>query len=394
MGIALKKILYLDVIGGISGDMLVGGLLELDVPFDLLETELSKLKLEGVQLASQRQERHHISGTQFSVRWNEPLTPVSRPMRLIRQMFHDADFSPAVKEKALSVFSRLAEVEGRIHNQNVEDVHFHEVGAWDSIADILSIAICLDYLQIAAIYVSPVPTGMGVIQSAHGCLPIPAPATLLLLQGFPVIQDSLPYERTTPTGAAVLSVFAKPRPNPLNYTVERVGIGIGRRNFAEVPNILRCVLGHQTEPTISDERVECSEANIDDCPAEWMGYAHERLMGVGALDVWFIPVQMKKNRPGTLIQVLHSALLREAIHGILFEETSTLGVRYTTWNRTVLQREETQVQTPWGRVRGKSSLAGGFQSFSPEFEDCRKIAQEYKLSIKEVYQKTKDCFYH
>ncbi len=398
----MRKILYLDLVGGIAGDMFVASLLNLGVPLSVLEQGFSQLKSPGFQFTIQSSQRHHISGTQFAVESDESakMDHVHRSFRKIRQLICDSKLSPNVQSLALRVFERLAAAEGKIHNTSPENVTFHEVGAWDSIADIVGAALCLDYLQIHDIFASVVPVGTGFVMTAHGRMPIPAPATLELLKGFHILNDSLPYERTTPTGAALLAALAKPSPPLLTYQVENVGIGVGNQKREEVPNILRSILGlvsdidfSASDTEMPSEQVECSEANIDDCSSEWLGYVHERLLTLGALDVWFVPIQMKKSRPGVILQVLHTPELRQHVHHLLLSETTTLGVRYHTLQRNTLKRNIVEVSTQWGVVKGKKAEIGGVLKFSPEFEDCREIALNQDIPIQTVYRVVEKNFW-
>ena len=394
----MRRLLHLNVIGGIAGDMVVGGLLDLGVPFSLLEEGMKKLEALPLRLAQQKEKRHEISGTQFHVE-NLACDPhPHRSFKTIQQMIEDSFLTSPVKETVLKIFKKLALVEGKIHQKPPEEVHFHEIGAWDSIADIVCVALCLDYLKIGDIYVSSIPLGTGFVKTAHGTMPIPAPATLELLRGFDIIQDSLPFERTTPTGAAILAALAKPQPDTLLYTVDRIGIGTGSQDRHEVPNIVRCILGLQEtsqdfEDSLHHEVVECTETNIDDCTPERLGYVHERLMATGALDVWFIPIQMKKNRPGVLVQVLHLPEIRLQVQRLIFQETTTLGLRFRTFQRNFLTRTIVEVQTPWGMVRGKQSTYEEQSRFSAEFEDCRKIALAHGIPLNHVFNVVEESFW-
>ncbi|MBF0277663.1 MAG: nickel pincer cofactor biosynthesis protein LarC [SAR324 cluster bacterium] len=388
----MQKILFFNLVGGIAGDMLVGALLELGVPFSLLEQGIRQLRGLDVRISHKKAKRHQIYGTQFIVENNAPQgVQPDRSYRNIKELIGESLLSPNVKQKSLKIFEVLAIAEGKIHQVALEQVHFHEVGAWDSIVDIVCVALCLDYFQINDIYVSPIPTGTGFVATEHGKMPIPAPATLELLRGFEIIQDSLPFERTTPTGAAILAALAQPQPVSFQYTIEAVGNGTGTQNRTEVPNIIRCVLGFRSEVgnevrEDQTELIECSETNIDDSTPECLGYVHEQLLAIGALDVWFIPIQMKKNRPGLLLQVLHPPKMRAEIHQLIFRETTSLGIRFRIWNRVALERTVVKVETPWGIVRGKQSRLNGQIQFNPEFEDCRKIAMAEDMPLKEVYR--------
>ncbi len=394
----MKKILFIDAVGGLAGDMLVGGLLDLGVPFSVLEKGLNLLKIRGIQFSFCQEQRHHVSGVRFFV--TNAMEAGGHPARSfenIKQLLEQSKLPADGRTLALKIFEKLAIAEGKVHNTVPEKVCFHEVGAWDSIADIVGVALCLDYLQINDIFVSPVPTGTGFVETAHGQMPIPAPATLLLLQGFEVIHDSLPFERTTPTGAAILAALAQPHATPFQYTVDRVGIGIGTKKRLEIPNITRCILGYQHDEQATQAvdigLVECSEANVDDCTPECLGFVHEKLLDAGALDVWFISVQMKKHRPGTLIQVLHTPEGRAEMHRIIFQETTTLGIRYQQWNRVSLQRDIIEVDTCWGVVRGKKSVFSQQVKFSPEFEDCRRIAAVQHIPLRDVFRVVEESFW-
>ncbi len=394
----MKKILYIDAVGGIAGDMLVGGLLDLGVPFSIMEEGLGLLKIPHLEFSFSKEQRHHIAGVRFFVKNSAAgEDQQTRSFENIEQLLQTSELSAAVKKRALKIFEKLAIAEGKIHQVAPEKVHFHEVGAWDSIADIVGVALCLDYLQINDIFVSPVPTGTGFVGTEHGQMPIPAPATLLLLEGFEIIHDSVPFERTTPTGAAVLAALAQPHATPFQYTVDRVGVGIGTQKRLEIPNITRCILGYQNDEQVSQTvdigLVECSETNVDDCTPECLGFVHERLLDAGALDVWFTPIQMKKYRPATLIQVLHTPENRTKIHRIIFQETTTLGIRYQQWNRVSLQRDIVELETPWGIVRGKKSIFDQQIHFSPEFDDCRKIALEHHIPLRDVFRVVEENFW-
>lgn len=392
----MKSILYLDIIGGIAGDMLVGGLLDLGVPFSLLEEELKKLQIPEFEITTKREKRHQVAGTHFIVKQTHP-SPAHRAFHDIKILLEKTPLKDGVRERSLKIFETLANAEGHIHQVLPDKVHFHEVGAWDSIADIVGISICLDYLAIHDIYVSPIPTGTGYIKTAHGQMPIPAPATMVLLKGFEIIKDTLPFERTTPTGAATIAALAQSAPPSFQYRINQVGIGIGTKISPDVPNILRCVLGTVSETVEREsdiELVQCSESNLDDCSPEYLGYVQEQLFEIGALDVWMTSIQMKKNRPGVLLQVLHIPEKRKCIHDLIFRETTTLGIRYCEWNRVPVKRNIVEISTPWGIIKGKEASLNGHIQFSPEFEDCRKIAKTHKIPLKDIYRIVTEHYWH
>ena len=382
----MADILYLDPVGGISGDMTVAALVELGVPLERLRAGLSAVGLKGVELSTERATRHHLAGTRFLVSAPAEAHP-HRAYREIRRLIADSSLAPGARNTALDIFARLAEAEGEVHGIAAEEVDFHEVGAWDSIADCVCAAVALDHLRPAAVFCGPVPLGGGTVNTAHGTMPVPAPAALALLRGFPVVQGGPAFERTTPTGAAILAAVAQPAPDPFAYTPVAIGLGIGAKDHPQVPNVLRAVLGRRDgPPTEGRDTVECAEANLDDANPEWIGFLMERLLEAGALDVSLIAVQMKKNRPGTLIQVLYPPPLRGAVADLLFSEVTTLGVRFRSQERLVLPREKVKVATPLGEVEGVAASHDGAARFSPEFESCRRIALEKGVPLREVYR--------
>jgi len=411
------RILYLDLVGGIAGDMTVAALIELGVPTDYLRTGLDALGVAGLTIETGREQRHHIAGTRFHVRVDEHgVAPergagheahphdhghahgaghahAHRAYADIRALLERSTLPDGARDRAQHMFRVLAEAEGAVHDVPPDDVTFHEVGAWDSIADLVCTALALDYLRPAAVYCSPVPLGHGTVQTAHGTMPVPTPATARLLTGFDVTHGGPAFERTTPTGAAVLAATAQPAPRNLMYTLERVGVGLGSREEPEVPNMLRAVLGNAGSQLAGREHIECAETNLDDASPEWLGFLMERLMEGGALDVVFLPAHMKKNRPGTLVQVLYQPDRRETVLDVLFSETSTLGVRWHSLERVFLEREAATVSTSWGEVAGKVTRYGATERFSPEFDACRRIAVTYGVPLPEVYRAAERAFH-
>ena len=402
-------LLYLDLVGGLSGDMCAGAWVDLGVPMELLRERVSQAGLTGVRLASHREQRHQIAGTRFVVA-REDGAPADGglPMpsalsggghtawREIDAQLGASALPHRCADLARRIFRLLAEAEGAIHGVPTERVQFHELGAWDSMADIVCVAAGVEHLGAEEVWVSPVPVGAGQIRTAHGVMPVPAPATLRLLQGFPVVHGGPAFERTTPTGAAILAALARPAPESFAYIPERIGIGIGKAERAEVPNLVRAVLGRAgragAPPGVTVERIEMAAANLDDCSPEWIGFAVERLFSVGVLDVALVPIQMKKNRPGTQIQALYPPALRERVLEVLFAEGTTLGVRFQSWERAILPREAVTVNTPWGPVMGKLARFGERQRFSPEFEACRKLAVTHGIPLPEIYRAAEWAF--
>ncbi len=292
-----------------------------------------------------------------------------------------------VKERSLSVFKKLAEAEAKIHGCRVDDVHFHEVGAVDAIVDIVGTALGLEHLEVDRLVASPLPLGSGFVTSQHGRLPIPAPATVEILKGLPVYGSGVDAELVTPTGAAIVAALAELVGDMPKMRIETIGYGAGQRVLADRPNLLRIVLGHGDTHEPGDETIAVLETTVDDMNPEWIGYLMEALFEDGALDVYWTPVHMKKNRPGTVIHVLGPLPLKEKLMGRLLSETTSIGVRHSMVQRKCLDREPVTVDTPFGSVRAKRIVeADGTARIVPEFEVCRKIAREQGIPIRRVYE--------
>ena len=375
------KILYFDCFAGIAGDMTVAALLELGLPIETLREGLAALPLSGYSLESSRVDRHGIAGTSFKVTLLQQDQP-HRHYYGIADMIEAAPLKPRVKELAQRIFRRLAEAEASVHGVTLERVHFHEVGAVDSIVDIVGTAIGLDHLRIDKIYASPLPFGRGFVQTAHGRLPVPAPATAFLMQGIPLAGDIGEGERVTPTGAAIIAALAEGFGHPPAMKTERIGYGAGEKDFQELPNLLRLVLGEATE-TADPEEVLVIETHVDDMSPEIFGYLMERLLEEGALDVTFSPLQMKKNRPATRLTVIANQRDLEKLSGIVLSESTAIGLRYYPVRRITLGRSIEVRNTSLGSVRVKV-LEGG--RVAPEFDSCRQIAIARSLPLIEVYR--------
>jgi len=375
---------YLDAFSGLSGDMFLGALLDAGLDLRELEQALASLNLGGYRLAATRRTVSGISAVKFDVELLE--AQPERRLGQIRDLIEGSDLSAAVKGSAVAVFTALAEAEAKIHRTSPEEVHFHEVGAVDSIIDIVGVAWSLSRLEIGELMVSPLPMGGGFVRSRHGQLPVPAPATVELLAGFPVKLRDGQGEMVTPTGAALVKVLARPAPIPLTFQIERIGYGAGSASFDDRPNLLRLMLGREAPPAASDEIVEIA-TNIDDLNPQIYDYVSERLFAAGAYDVVLTPTIMKKGRPAITLTVLAEAARRDAIADILFSETTTIGLRYHPVSRLKLEREVKQVQTRWGPIRVKVSRRGSsVVNLSPEYEDCRRAAAEHGVALKEVAQ--------
>lgn len=378
------KIAYLDCFSGISGDMFIGSLLDSGLSFNELKESLLTLPFNGFHLEMKREARNEIYGTRFTVRLDKN-EQEHRNLKTIRKIIQRSRLSSSVKEKSVRIFETLAGVEGKIHNKPIEEVHFHEVGAWDSIVDIVGTVYGLERLGISSLFVSPLPLGSGFAETAHGRIPIPAPATIAILEGIPVYNSGTQSEMVTPTGAALvkgLSTSFGPMPPMM---IEKTGYGAGERNLPDRPNLLRILIGCLQTQDQADT-VVVLETNIDDMSPEWLGYLMDRLFDAGALDVVFCPVHMKKNRPGVQIQVMGRPGQKDELMNILFMESSTLGIRFQYSQRKVLQRSVEEVDSPWGRIKVKKVLEGdGAPFFLPEYEACRKVALKTNCPLKEIF---------
>ncbi len=377
------KIAYFDAFSGISGDMTVGALLHLGVPLDGLQQELAKLPLSGYRLSQSIRHLSEIRATKFDVEVHEPL--VERSFRAIAEMLRESTLIPQVKEMSLRIFSTLAEAEGRVHGVAPGAVHFHEVGAVDSIVDIVGAAFGLYTLGVEKVYASTLPMGKGFVPSRHGVLPIPAPATVELMKGLQVRLEDGAAEMVTPTGAAIIAALAQQSAIP-QLQVFAVGYGAGGRTLPDRPNLLRVLLGTLVE-TAREEQLLVLETNIDDLNPEIYEHVMERLFAAGARDVCFLPLQMKKNRPGVMLWVLGDIVDKEKLSAIMFAETTTIGIRSYPVARVALPRESKEVVTPYGAVRVKvSRTVDGRSHAAPEYEDCKRLAREKNLPLKLIYE--------
>ncbi|HEY6197319.1 MAG TPA: nickel pincer cofactor biosynthesis protein LarC [Candidatus Binatia bacterium] len=377
------RIVYGDLIGGASGDMFAAALLDLGLPLDALKAELKKIPGLQYRLEVGSKKVGAIRAARFRVATGkkEP----ERSWAEIRRMLRQSALEEPIKERALDIFARLAAAEGKVHGVAPERVHFHEVGATDSIVDIVAAAAGSQHLKIDAFYFSRIPLGRGVTRSRHGALPLPGPATLELLKGLPVEWIDLAAETVTPTGAAIIASLGKSFAAAPEMAVEKVGYGAGAREFPDRPNLLRLVLGENDAASQRDEMLVI-ETNIDDMSPELYDYVFERLFAAGARDVFLTPVQMKKNRPGVLLSVVGEASLREKMTAIIFSETSTIGVRYYPVARAVLKREVVRVKTKYGAVKVKVvEQPDGARRAAPEYDDVRRIAALKKVPLKAVY---------
>lgn len=378
----VRRILYLEPVGGIAGDMFLAAGIDLGLKPEAIEAALRGLSVPGWKLAVSRAVRHAISGTHLDVVLDTREAHPHRAYSDIRRLIESAStLSPRVKERALAVFRAIGEAEAKVHGVSIDDIHFHEVGAVDSIVDICGAAVVLELLGDPEVHAAPPPLGSGSIRVAHGTMPIPVPTTLELLRDVPVRFEGV-GELTTPTGAALLKVLSHIG-HPPDFIVEKVGYGVGTKDFKDRPNVLRASLGRM-EASRSDG-LWVVEANLDDATPQLLGHLVERLLAVDALDAWVTPVVMKKSRPGHLLSALVEGGLRDTVVDTLLRESTTLGVRYHRVERQALERDWVEVETPWGRVRVKRGLRdGAVFNAHPEFEDCRRLAEAAGVPLKQV----------
>lgn len=371
------KICYFDAFSGISGDMTVGALVDAGADAAALIDGLASLGT-GAEISVERVKRRGIAASKFHVRGGE--TKAHRHLPQILKMIGGSALPERAKQNAAKVFEKLAEAEAKVHGVGMEKVHFHEVGAVDSICDIAGACLGLELLGVEAVHASAINTGSGTVTTEHGVLPVPAPATAELLNGKPVYARGPETELTTPTGAAILAALARGFGAMPPMKLTGSGYGAGDKDFATHANVLRVLLG-ETTGAVEATRVAVIEANIDDSSPQVLGYAQERLLEAGALDVTLGSLLMKKNRPGTLLKVIARLEDRETLAALVFAETSTLGLRIYEAERRVQAREMREVETLYGRVRVKVSEGG---DFAPEYDDCLKLARASGVALKKV----------
>ena len=413
---AVTKVLYFDCFSGISGDMVLGALLDAGLPLEELTRGLGSLAVSGFDISTKRVLRAGVSATKFIVHEHGNPHPAAsaqqdhshhdhdhahshdhdrahsheHPHRSLPEIFALIDrarLSASGRDRAKALFQRLADAEASIHQMPVSEVHLHEVGALDSIIDIVGAVFALEWFGADRIVSSPLNVGGGMVNSAHGRFPVPAPATVKLLGDAPIYGGAVQEELVTPTGALIVSSYASAFGPIPPMTVEKVGYGAGEREFRSTPNVLRVLIGRATEDGAQPNtgRVTVIECEIDDMNPQLFGVAMERLYAAGALEVFYVPVQMKKNRPGTLLTVVSSPERRSTLADIIFRETTTIGLRHYEMDRECLERELVTVETPVGPVRVKIARRDGrVVNAVPEFEDCARLATANNLSVKEV----------
>ena len=410
------KTLYLDIFSGISGDMFIGALIDLGADARKLERELKKLKLGGYHLHVARQQKSGIAGVKFDFHLADAHDhhhdhdhghphdhahkhhhDENRTFEKIKKLIGRSKLSPWVKKKSVAVFQRIAEAEGKIHGLPPVKVHFHEVGAVDSIVDIVGACIALELLGKPRVLAAPIVEGTGWVDYAHGRFPVPAPATLAILgvRGVGVTQCDEPHELVTPTGAALLAEFVENFGPMQSLVAEKIGFGLGTRDNQTRPNVLRAVLGRESKGQSSKskvldwetDRIAVLETNLDDVSGEILGHFVETALAAGARDVFHTPIQMKKNRPGVLLTVLCAETDADKFSELILRETSAFGIRQTVAGRRKLRREFTKIKTPFGEVTVKiGRLNGKVVQAVPEFESCKKLAVRAKIPLKRIYE--------
>jgi len=432
----IMKIAYFDCFAGIAGDMVLGAFLDCGVPLDELKKGLSSLPIadwditatpvlksgihslkvrvshgghsDDEELGARKaasfthNHAHHSHNharehTHFQNETHHHVHYHGRSMAEIRALIEASDLSSRVQQTALDIFGRIATVEAELHHSTAEDVHFHEIGGLDSLLDICGTAWCLDYLGIDAVYCSALPYSTGTVECAHGTMPVPAPATLKLLRGVPMIPTGLTGEMITPTGAGILAALAQGFGDPPAFTPRAFGMGAGTRDWTDRPNLLRITIGETTDSMVNFDRtaddglqwntLSLLETNVDDMNPELWKHALERVFAAGALDAWLAPIQMKKNRPAQMFSALCTSEHRNEVLCAMLRETTTLGVRVSTVQRAALPRENATVLTPWGDVRMKVARwqKGGVLRGAPEWDDVARLARESEVSAPEIY---------
>ncbi len=377
--------------------MVLGALVDTGIDPDYIKTELSKLKLdEEFSLDFYKTEKHGIFGTQAKVEVHEHSQESnhhkhahvhSRHLTDIFSLIDSSDLDSTVREKSKNIFDRLAEAEAKVHNTEKENVHLHEVSGIDSIVDIVGAVIGLNKLGAEKIHASPLSLGHGFVECSHGMMPVPVPGTMALLQDIPIRQTDIPKELVTPTGAAIISTLADRFGVMPNMTVSHVGYGAGSRDLEMQPNLLRICIGEISTLPETNDCIEIIETNVDDMSPEVSGYVMEKLFDCGALDVFFVPLLMKKGRPAIQINVICSAENRQKLMHILLTETTTFGVRYYAVDRVILKREIVEINTPWGPIRAKRGYLNGISIKTvPEYEDCKSIAEQTGVPLQTVFQ--------
>jgi pyridinium-3,5-bisthiocarboxylic acid mononucleotide nickel chelatase len=380
------RIAFLDTIAGIAGDMTMSAFVSAGVSLDELSAELKKLLIGGFELVGTHVQRNAIDAVHIDVVVSRE-SHHHRHLRDIYAIIDNSSLAAGVKQRAKDVFAVVAEGEARVHNISLDRVHFHEVGALDSIVDIVGTAICIEKSGVERIYTSPVKLGSGGFGlTQHGLLPTPTPATIEILKGYPTVLTSVTTELTTPTGAGIVKALSAGVLDDEVIRIERIGYGAGTRELPEIPNLMRVIIGELDVPMEIDQ-VVLIETNIDDMNPQLYPYLIEKVLALGAHDAYLIPVIMKKGRPGILLSVMAPKEKLDPVVNLIYAQTSTIGLRIQQIGRRKLHRREVEVQTSFGPVKAKAVIRDGREIIYPEFEECRRIAEERHLPLPEVFQR-------
>ncbi len=377
------KTLYFDCIAGASGDMILGALIDAGLDLVALKSELSKLPIQGWDITAKRVEKICFAATKADVHVSPQ--PHSRPLPEIERVIRDSTLSDSIKTQALIVIRMIAAEEARIHGMEIEHVHLHEVSGEDAIIDIVGTLVAIELMGVERIVCSPLPLGRGFVSGAHGQIPLPAPATVGLLKGAPIVGSAIQAELVTPTGAALLKHLASRFGELPAMRLDRVGYGAGTRDLP-IPNLLRVFIGEADANAFTTDTVTVLETNIDDQNPEQVAHLMERAFEAGALDVTMTPTQMKKNRTGVVLSVIAKPENTDTLRTLILTETSSLGVREQSTQRSIMPRDRLEVETPWGKTFVKvGHLPNGQHKYAPEFEDCRVLARKAGVPLREVY---------
>lgn len=375
---------YFDCFSGAAGDMILSAMLSAGLPEAHLRSQLEKLNVTGYELEINHIKKQGFAAVKVDVHINDK--PAHRHLHHITRIIDDSSLADSIKTRSKQIFTRLAEAEAKVHGTTIEKVHFHEVGAIDAIVDVVGACIGVEALGLTRIVCSPIPTGSGTVKCDHGLMPVPAPATAELLRGIPIAECAEQGELLTPTGAAILGTLAESFGPLPPMKIDRIGYGAGTRDGKTRPNILRLIIGTPTTPTpLQEDEVVVLETNIDDATGQQIGRAVDALFAAGALDVFTLPIQMKKNRPGILLSVIAEPATADACEAAMFAHTPTFGVRRQTWSRRKLDRRIDQVTTPFGEIRVKLGLRGAVVCIiAPENDDCAAAAEKHGASLHDV----------
>jgi pyridinium-3,5-bisthiocarboxylic acid mononucleotide nickel chelatase len=386
------KSLYFDCFSGVSGDMILGALVDSGVDLETIQSELGKLKLTGYSLKAYKTKRGQISGTKVDVELAETKndsTHHGRHLSEIKKIIEESNLSEEVKKRSLNVFQKIGVAEAGIHNIPLEKVHFHEVGALDSIVDIVGSIAGIVSLNADKIYASAINTGEGMVKCDHGTMPVPAPATVKLLKDIPCYSSGVKKELATPTGVAILSEIVDEFGSLPPMKIQGSGFGAGGHEIESTPNLLRLIVGEMEEVTGSVKNMIMVETNIDDMNPEFYDHISQRLFDAGAVDVFSSPILMKKNRPAQKLSILAPSTDFQKIKKIVFEESTTFGLRYYSVDRAILDRKNVVVETVYGSVNVKiGSLNGEVLQIAPEYEDCKALSKEKQVPLKQIYNET------